>query len=244
MSESDFEVVEGSGNDRCSESGGRYSFRIPAMCSRLRFEEEKIMPGKRYEVTKRDAATCQLETAIKLLLENRDLISAYTLCCAADGILEGIYENERVEILARQRERLEDPEDFRFSWREEWEIRFKPEHQREGFRLLNAAQNFFKHADRDHDGVHEFEDWEQTGFRMFFAVTNYNLVFGKITPAMNVFFTLFAILHPNLLGENNPLLSEIRANPDCHNLEARYSQAEVASIGYSNLKSLCPELFV
>ena len=202
------------------------------------------MPGKMYEVTKRDAATCQLETAIKLFLENRDLFSAYTLCCAADGILEGIYENERTEILGRQRERLEDPEDFRFSWREEWEIRFKPEHQREGFRLLNASQNFFKHADKDHDGVHEFESWEQTAIRMFSAVTNYKLVFGNTTPAMNVFFTLFAILHPNLLGDNNPLLNEISANPECQHLRARHSIAEVASIGYSNLKSLCPESFV
>ena len=126
------------------------------------------------KVSKRQAATRQLETAIKLFLENRDLISAYTLCCAADGILEGIYQNDRAEILDRQREQLTEPSDFRFSWKEEWEIRIKPEHRKEIFQRLNKAQNFFKHADKDHDDSYEFKGWEQTGIRIFSAVTNYN----------------------------------------------------------------------
>ena len=201
------------------------------------------MPEKEKTVTKREAATSQLETAIKLLLENRDLISAYTLCCAADGILEGVYENERADILGRQRDRLEDPSNFRFSWREEWEILLKPEYRKEGFQLLNEAQNFFKHANRDHDSSYEFKGWEQTGFRILFAVTNYKLIFGEITTAMNIFFTLYAILKPNLLGEGNPLLEAIAANPDCKDLAAKYSPEEIAAIGYSNLESACPELF-
>lgn len=201
-----------------------------------------MLPNQQ-KVTKRDAATCQLETAIRLFFENRDLISAYTLCCAADGILEGKYKNDRREILDRQRDRLADSSDFRFSWKEEWEIRIKPEHRKEVFRLLNEAQNFFKHADRDHDSSYEFKDWEQTGFRIFFAVTNYKLVFGEITMAMNVFFTLFAILRPKLLAEGNPLLEIISANPESMDLLAKCSEEEIAAIGYSNLRSACPELF-
>lgn len=201
------------------------------------------MGGNESKVTKRQAATCQLETAIKLFFENRDMISAYTLCCAADGILEGIYRNERGEILQRQRERLSNPNNFRFSWKEEWDILIKTEHKKEAFQLLNEAQNFFKHADTDHDSSYEFKGWEQTGFRIFFAVTNYKLVFGEVTSPMNVFFTLHAILYPEVLAEGNPLLEAITANPDRTELVANCSPEEISAIGYTNLKSTCPELF-
>ena len=195
------------------------------------------------EVGKREAATVQIDTAIKLYLENRDLISAYTLSAAANGILEGVYENERDAILARQRAGLPDQGDFRFSWKEEWEIRIKPEHRKEGFRLLNAAQNFFKHANNDHDGVLEFADVEQTGHHIFFTVGNFRLVYRDVTRAMNVFFSWFLILHPNLIGEGNPLKQYIVDNPNCERLNERFSQAELAAIGYENLESACPELF-
>ena len=202
------------------------------------------MVEKKTKVTKRHAATNQLETAIKLFLENRDLISAYTLCCAADGILEGIYQNERGGVLGRQHERLVDRHDFRFSWREEWKIRIRPEHRKEVFQLLHEPQNFFKHADKDHDCFYEFKDWKQTGWRIFFAVTNYRLIFGELTSPMNVFFTFYAILHPKVLAKGNPLLDAISANSNCMDLLSTCSQEEAAAIGYLNLKSICPELFV
>ena len=198
--------------------------------------------GKK-RVTKREAATCQLETAVKLFLENRDLISAFTLCCAADGILEGIYKNERTAILSRQHNQSSDPSNFRFSWKEEWEIRLKPEYKKEGFRLLNAPQNFFKHADKDHDSFYEFKDRELTGLRIFMTIDNYKFVFGEITKAMNVFFVWYGVLNPTYLAEGSPLLSALAANPDCQNLTASHSHEELAAIGYSNLKSNCPELF-
>lgn len=201
------------------------------------------MAIKKKTVTKKEAATVQLETAIKLFFENRDLISAYTLCSAANGILEGIYKKERSTIMARQYGDSGDATKFRFSWNEEWEIRLKPEHIKEGFRLLNAAQNFFKHAESDHDATHEFKDWEETGIKIFGAVTNYNLVFGEISPAMNIFFTVYIILHPNFLTEDNPLFEHIVGNPLCKNAIERFSQSEIAAIGYSNLEKACPELF-
>ncbi len=53
-------------------------------------------------VAKRQAAVAQLETAIKLFFENRDLVSAFTLTAAADGILEGIWQNERTDHQERR----------------------------------------------------------------------------------------------------------------------------------------------
>ena len=201
------------------------------------------MAEKMVTVTKREAATCQLETAIKLFLENRDLISAYTLCCAADGILEGIYSNERGEILKQQLDQPIVPGSLRFSWGEEMEILIKPEHQKEVFRVLNAAQNFFKHADRDHHSSYQFPDWELTGVRLITTVMNYKLVFREITPAMNLYIALYAIVNPGLLAEGNPLLDVMVAMPDIKAMSERLSREDIAAIGYSTLKSTCPGLF-
>ena len=201
------------------------------------------MIQRKVTITKREAATCQLETAIKLFLENRDLISAYTLCCAADGILEGIYSNERDEILKKQLHQSMTPDRLRFSWAEEMEVRIKPEHQKAVFRLLTAAQNFFKHADKDHDSSYQFPDWELTGVRLAMTVINYNLVFREITPAINLYFTLYAILKPDLLAEGNPLLDVMAAMPDIKAMSEGLLREDIATIGYSALKSACPGLF-
>ena len=203
----------------------------------------EAMAEKTLPVTKMEAATCQLETAIKLFLENRDLISAYTLCCAADGILEGIYGNERDEILKRQRDQSMTPDSLHFSWGEELENRIRPEHQNEVFRVLNAPQNFFKHADRDHDSFYQFPAWELTGVRIATTVINYNLVIGETTPAMNVYFTLYAILNPDLWAEGNSLLDALAAMPDFKTMSEGLSREDIAAIGYSALKYNCPGLF-
>ena len=201
------------------------------------------MPAETRTVNKKEAATCQLETAIKLFLENRDLVSAYTLCCAADGILEGIYHNERDEILRRQRDQSTPSNRFRVSWGEELENRIKPEHQKEVFRLLNAPQNFFKHADRDHDSSYEFPDWELTGIRTVTTIMNYNLVFGETTPAMGLFVTLYALLQPDLFPAGDPESDASSVMPTFDMMPKEYSREDVAAVGYSALKLTCPGLF-
>ena len=201
------------------------------------------MVEKKVIVSKKDAATCQLETAVKLFFENRDLISAYTLCCAADNILEGIYSNERDEILKKQLERSPTPGSFRFSWGEEVEMRIKPEHRREVFRALNSAQNFFKHADRDHNSSYQFPDWQLTGIRLVTTIMNYNLIYQETTPAMNLYITLYAILNPDLLAEGNPLQDELAAISDVKAMSTNLSREDIAAIGYRALQSTSPELF-
>ena len=202
-------------------------------------EQGETMSEKIVTVTKKNAATCQLETSIKLFMENRDLISVYTLCCAADGILEGIYDNQRDEIVRKRRDKSVSPSSMHFSWTEEIEIAIKPEHRNKVFRALHAPRNFFKHADRDHDSSFQFPEWELTGVRITTTVMNYNLVFQEITPAMSVYVTLYAALKPDLLAEGSPLLIALDAMP-----EFRYlSRKDFAAIGYFTLKSTCPRLF-
>ena len=197
------------------------------------------MAEKKITVTKTMAATCQLETSIKLFLENRDLVSAYTLCCAADGILEGIYRNEREEILKNQREQPTRSDNLRFSWAEEVERLVKPEHWKTVRQSLYFPQNFFKHADRDHDSSFEFPDWELTGVRLVVTIISYEVVLGESTPAMKVFLALYAALNPNLLTDGNPLQEAVAAVPEFKTL----SRQEIAASGYAVLRSTCPRLF-
>ena len=159
------------------------------------------MAESRMTVSKRDAATHQLETAIKLYLENRDLISAYTLCCASDGILQGIYENKRGEIIQKQRNEEASLGSVEVSWREELENQVRPEYKKEVLHALSAPQNFFKHADRDHDSSQQFADWDLTGVRIIMTVRNYDIVFRERTEAMNVYGAWYAMQHPDLLVE-------------------------------------------
>lgn len=193
--------------------------------------------------TKKEAATCQLETAIKLFLENRDLISSYTLCCAADGILEGIYENKRDDILNQQFHQSDQSGSLRFSFSEELEMQVKPQYKKRVFQSLRAAQNFFKHADRDHDNCFQFADWNLTSIRLLTAIHNYDLVYREITLAMQLYVALYATINPDHLVKESPLRDLMALLPDVEVMSERLSREEVSVIGYSTLKSCCPELF-
>ena len=56
---------------------------------------------------------------------------------------------------------------------------------------------------------------------------------------MSVFFTLYGVLHPELLAEGNPLLVALGMTQGLRAL----SQKDITAIGYSVLKSTCPGLF-
>ena len=201
------------------------------------------MAESRITVSKRDAATHQLETAIKLYLENRDLISAYTLCCASDGILQGIYENKRGEIIQKQRKEEASLRRVEVSWREELENQIRPEFKKEVFHALNAPQNFFKHADRDYDSSHQFADWDLTGVRIFMTVRNYDIVFRDRTEVMNVYGAWYVMQHPDLLVEGSSLRDILVSLPDIKSMSEGLTREDISAIGYSALKAKCPELF-
>lgn len=201
------------------------------------------MTERQITVSKRDAATYQLETAIKLYLENRDLISAYTLCCASDGILQGIYENERHDIIQKQHNQEAGLGSVEVSWREELDNQIKPEYKKKLIGVLNAPQNFFKHADRDHDSSQQFADWELTGVRIIMAVRNYNIVFRETTAPMNVYGAWYSMLHPDLLVEGSQLGDTLASLPDIKSMSEGLTREDIAAIGYSALKANCPGLF-
>ena len=106
-------------------------------------------------------------------------------------------------------------------------------------RALNSPQNFFKHADKDHDRAYQFPDWELTGVRLVTTILNFNIVFQETTLAMNVFLAVYSALNPELLGDGNPLQEAVAAMPELKTL----SREDMAATGYAVLKSTCPRLF-
>jgi hypothetical protein len=74
----------------------------------------------------------------------------------------------------------------------------RPE-KREFFRsLVNSAENFFKHADRDPEAVLEFHP-AATPFYIADAVALYTKLGGNDLPAFRVFQVWYALNYPDVL---------------------------------------------
>lgn len=105
-------------------------------------------------VTKLDAARRQLAAAIDLIFSDGDIVAAHTLVGAASNIISD---------LAKQR--VPDR-----SWDKKAQIDSELS-ARDYFTIMRKAQNFFKHAKDDPDGVLDF-DPSDTDSIAFWAVMN------------------------------------------------------------------------
>ncbi len=85
-------------------------------------------------VTKLEAAERHLRVAIRLFFEDRDLVAVHTLAAAALDLLRGLARRHGVGSSFLKDNPL-----------------VRPEKKQELARLVNEAQNFFKHADHDPD---------------------------------------------------------------------------------------------
>lgn len=102
-------------------------------------------------VSKLDAAERQLGEAARLFFERRDMIAVHTLVGAAHTVLRDIGRNSNVKSIIKDLAPI------------------KPEKREEFQGLINAAQNFFKHADRDTDETFDFY-YDGTKFYMLDAI--------------------------------------------------------------------------
>jgi hypothetical protein len=114
-------------------------------------------------VSKLDAARRQLRTAITLWFTNGDPVSVHTLAFAAYDVFHTVSKKRD----PNRRDRLFDTDYIKDEYRRDWHD------------LIKKNAHFFKHADRDPDGVLDF-----------------NL-------ANNEFFILFAITGRQLCGESH-----------------------------------------
>lgn len=137
---------------------------------------------KTIKITKLDAARRQLETSILLYFQDRDGISIHTLTCAAHQILidmgGGSVMKEEITKMVR------------------------PEKQKEWLMLINKAENFFKHADKDPNSILDFAHLS-TQHLLWDACMMYAKITWEITEYMKIFVSWFFIQNQDLLIQDD-----------------------------------------
>ena len=92
-------------------------------------------------LTKKEVAIRQLNTAIKLFFDDGDAVSIHALAAASATVLADLLEQKG-----------------QTSWRKQIVEQYPDHTKAEIFQILRNAQNFFKHADQDFDKSLEFSD--------------------------------------------------------------------------------------
>lgn len=136
---------------------------------------------KSLTISKLDAAKRQLEAFIRMYFSDGDPVAMHTLSAAAFGI---------VTDLNRERGGAPTLHDTIFE-------QVKPEHHELLRGKMREAQNFFKHADRDHDTTIEF-NLDYTEFLAMYACYKYGELTGEIPPLLQVFNGWMMLSHQDI----------------------------------------------
>ena len=126
---------------------------------------------KQIKISKLDSAKRQLETLIRLYFQNGDPVSIHTLCSAAYTVIKDINEKRGgspMLVLGILK------------------VMVKPDKEREVRQLLKQAENFFKHADRDHDETLDFNP-KQTDILILDACSKYFDLTGEWPPLFKIY---------------------------------------------------------
>ena len=135
-------------------------------------------------LTKLDAARRQLVTAIRLHLADRDAVSVYTLATNAQEILSTLCDKNGVRSLRSNIARPAGMTDA--------EMQTK---------LINPARNFFKHADRDSDGLRPEFGETDCDHIILIPCFDINELEGKTPVEAQVFLTWYGALYPSKIPE-------------------------------------------
>lgn len=142
-------------------------------------------------VTKLEAASRQLDTAIGLFFSGGDTVSIHTLAAAAFNVFADMAEHRKAGVSWRTRVR----HDSGLSTKE-----LK--------RILHDEWNFFKHADTDPDITLQFNDRLSEDF-MFIAVLECSDL-QPMTCPMEVFQVWYIAAHPEHFPDGEPVSVEAR----------------------------------
>ncbi|MDD1777318.1 MAG: hypothetical protein LUQ65_04045 [Candidatus Helarchaeota archaeon] len=133
-------------------------------------------------ISKLDASKRQLETVIRLYFSLGDPVSIHTLTSAAYNILRDINKNRGGKPLIIKEQIIGY---------------IKPEYQKEIRIKINEAENFFKHADQDHDAVIRFYP-DQSELLLLEACSVYSTLTGEMPPLFKVYTTWYMSHHTDL----------------------------------------------
>jgi hypothetical protein len=130
-------------------------------------------------ISKLDAAKRQLETAIRIYFSYGDPVSIHTLTAAAYNIVRDVNKKRGGAKLMLK----EGFTDY-----------IKEDHEKEVREIINRAENFFKHADRDHDSTLEFNA-ALSEFFIIEACSVYAKLSGEFPPLFELYLTWFIANH-------------------------------------------------
>ena len=125
---------------------------------------------------KKEIAYRQAMTAIEMFFEDKDPVSVHTLAAAAYNIFRDLANNDGTSKMLLKQKSLEF---------------VAPEYHKEWATHMNKFENFFKHADRDHQLKIEFNP-EVTEFYLYDVALKMSEYYGKGIPMVNLFQVWFA----------------------------------------------------
>ena len=144
-----------------------------------------------YKLTKLEAARRQIETAVRLYFHGGDAISIHTLAAAGRNVV--------VNLCSHRGSTSPLMLDYMIN------VFIKPEHHKTVLNAFRAPENFFKHSDRDPDGVISFNP-ESTDFLLLEAVDCYATLTGEIPASFAAFRMWWLIHHPDLMKDPPAIL--------------------------------------
>jgi hypothetical protein len=161
------------------------------MPKRFNFRLLKLEPESYIVITKLDAATRQLHTAIELWFREGDPVSIHSLISAAMGILAPIAEDRK-------------------TWKGTYDTTYiRPGLEEEYLALMKVHQNFFKHGSKDPDESIKFNpeanlDEIRVAIEVLLQISP-----SEHTPLMSAFCLRFFLTKPEIHNSDPyPLLGE------------------------------------
>ncbi|BAV33637.1 hypothetical protein SCL_1326 [Sulfuricaulis limicola] len=146
--------------------------------------------------TKREAAVRQIDVAIALLLTDGDPLAVRTLAAAAHGILADLAENQNRGS----------------SWRTKM-VEDSGLSKKDALQVLNAAQNYLKHADRDPDSTLSFDE-EENDHLLFVASLECGELGHQLSFSMQAFQIWYLALYPEKIGhDSEPVITSKKVFP-------------------------------
>jgi hypothetical protein len=134
-----------------------------------------------YELTKLEAATRQLRTAIKLWFEEEDPVSVHALSAAAYEIIHSLFRRKGFSGLIFDSKLIK--EEFRGDFA----------------KLIKSTTSFLKHAREDPDGTHLFRP-EMNEFFLLFSIAGLMKISPELGFMEDTFLTWLALHRPDISG--------------------------------------------
>ena len=126
---------------------------------------------------------------------NGDPVSIHTLAAAAYNLIRDITKKKGARPMIVKDQVVEG------HVKDEYKKKFRDK--------LNEAENFFKHADRDHSKTLEFAP-ESSEFLIFDAVQQYCRLTGENAPVLGVFWRWFLVRYLELFNKMpDPQMAEL-----------------------------------